>query len=126
MNDLEIFHDRLKRIGIDVTFYMNYPWVYFNTINGKKVKGKYLSDDSFTVFFARVKSEQKEFKITDISKVFAKIRKTLKKIEEDKRLLKDFTERVKAEINKDVDTGKYIEKDIVLFAIDDVLNNFYK
>jgi hypothetical protein len=37
---LDILHNRLKKIGIDVTFAMNVPWIYLDTINGKRVKEK--------------------------------------------------------------------------------------
>ncbi len=75
-NPIIIFHDRLAKIGINVTFIGNYPWVYLDTVNGKKVKGSYMSKGRFTVFFQGVKIGQVPH-ITDISVVFKKIRETL-------------------------------------------------
>lgn len=73
MNNLEIFVKRLKRIGIEVTFIGNFPWVYLDTVNGKKVKGTYQGNHGFTAFW----STHKLFMITDIDIVFDKIRETL-------------------------------------------------
>lgn len=70
MNNLEIFVKRLKRIGIEVTFIGNFPWVYLDTVNGKKVKGTYQGNHGFTAFWY-------PDKITDIIIVFDKIRETL-------------------------------------------------
>lgn len=80
MNDLEIFHNRMKKIGIDITFSGNFPWVYLDTVCGRKVKGLFLAEHGFTAFFAGIKPGQKAFNITEISTVFAKIRETLKLI----------------------------------------------
>ena len=50
MENVEIFYNRLKKIGIEITLIGNYPWIYFNTINGKRVKEKLGSDYGFVVF----------------------------------------------------------------------------
>lgn len=38
MHKLKILGDRLKKIGIDVTFSSNVPWIYLSSINGVVVK----------------------------------------------------------------------------------------
>ena len=40
---------RLKKLGIDVMFSMNYPWIYLETVNGMRVKEKRFSNHGFTV-----------------------------------------------------------------------------
>ncbi len=83
-NNLERFITRLKRIGIDVTFVGNYPWVYLDTVNGTRVRGTFQAEHGFTAFWLTLPSAPDKYQITDIRTVFAKIRETLnnKKIHE--------------------------------------------
>jgi hypothetical protein len=79
VNDLEIFINRLSKIGIAVTFISNYPWIYLDTVNGKKIKGRYMGNHGFTAFWLTIRRDDpKKYRITDISIVFDKIRETLK------------------------------------------------
>lgn len=50
MEKIQIFVERLSKIGIQVTLFGNYPWVYFDSICGKKVTEKLGSDHGFVVF----------------------------------------------------------------------------
>ncbi len=77
MTTIDSFYKRLKRIGIEVEMWGNYPWVYLVTVNGKKVHGTFESEHRFTVFFTGVKYGDRE-RITDIGIIFDKIRETLK------------------------------------------------
>lgn len=77
MTTIKSFHDRLAKIGVKVTMFGNYPWVYLDTVNDKKVHGTLHSDHGFTVFFRAIKPGEKD-KITDIPLIFKKIRETLK------------------------------------------------
>lgn len=70
---LTIFVDRLNKIGIKVELAENVPWIYLDTINGKRVTDKYLGNHGFTVSFYPRKGEELEF--TDIKKFFKLIRK---------------------------------------------------
>lgn len=74
MTTISSFINRLKKIGIEVELFGNYPWIYLDTINGVKVKENFLADHGFTVFFAGVKFGEKE-KITNIKEIFKLIRK---------------------------------------------------
>lgn len=78
MTTIKSFHDRLKKIGITVEMFGNYPWVYLDTVNGKKVEGTFQAEHGFTVFFKAVRMGQVD-QITDIKTVFDKIRETLNK-----------------------------------------------
>lgn len=69
MDKITIFGNRLKKIGIEVKFFGNCPWIYLDTINGKRVTEKFLANHGFTVMF----STTKEF--TDIKEIFKIIRK---------------------------------------------------
>lgn len=44
------FVSRLRRLGVEVELSGNYPWVYLDKVNGKKVKGTFRADHGFTVF----------------------------------------------------------------------------
>ena len=73
MNQLDIFIKRLDKIGIKLTLIGNYPWIYLDTINGKRVTENYLANHGFTVFF----HSREGYNITDITKIFTLIRKYL-------------------------------------------------
>lgn len=73
---IEIFRRRLEGIGIEVTFAANYPWIYFDTINGKKVKGVFHANHGWTAFFYPVNIGGK-IKFSDRREVFKKVRSML-------------------------------------------------
>ena len=77
-DELTIFKERLAKIGIDIEFIGNYPWIYLDTINGKKVTERFMGEWGFTVAFLPVKIG-KEIEFTDIKKIFQLIRKDLLK-----------------------------------------------
>jgi hypothetical protein len=71
---LDDFVRRMKKLGIDVTpLGGNYPWIYLDYVNGKRVKEKFLADHGFTIAFLPKPGEK--MKITDISEVMKIIRK---------------------------------------------------
>jgi hypothetical protein len=76
MTTIKSFHDRLAKIGINIEMIGNYPWVYLDKVNGKKVTENYLGNHGFTVFFRAIKPGQVD-EITDISIIFKEIRKYL-------------------------------------------------
>lgn len=71
---LKILGDRLKKIGVNVMFASNYPWIYLDTVNGKKVKELAFSEHGFTVGFLPIKTN-KEFRFADIKTMFKVIRR---------------------------------------------------
>lgn len=76
MTTITSFINRLKKIGVNVELFGNYPWVYLDKVNGKKVKGTYQGNHGFTVFFTAIKKNQLD-KFTDIPTIFKKIREML-------------------------------------------------
>lgn len=74
MEKLDIFGNRLKRIGIDVEFAANFPWIYLYKINGKLVKERFEAEHGFTVAFLPVRVDM-PFHFTDITEIFKLIRK---------------------------------------------------
>lgn len=74
MEELIKFIERLKKIGIKVELFSNYPWVYLDKVNDKKITEKLESEHRFTIYFSPIKIGQKG-KFTDLKKIFEAIRK---------------------------------------------------
>jgi hypothetical protein len=72
---LSSFRTRLEKIGIDVTFAANYPWIYFDTINGKEVTGTFHANHGWTAFFIRYDGS---YQFSDRREVFKKVREFTK------------------------------------------------
>ena len=71
MDKLETFIRRLSKLNINIELVGNYPWIYLDKINNKKVVEKFTANHGFTIMF----STTKEF--TNISEIFKLIRKYL-------------------------------------------------
>lgn len=76
MYKLDIFIKRLKKLNIDVKLIGNYPWIYIDTINSKRVTEQFLGNHGFTIMFTPIKLGQ-EHQFTDIREIFKLIRKYL-------------------------------------------------
>ena len=74
---LTIFVERLNKINIKIELVTNYPWVYINKINGKRVVEHFQADHGFTIAFLPLRAD-KELRFTDISEIFKLIRKYTK------------------------------------------------
>lgn len=68
------FVKRLKKIGITLELIGNYPWIYLDKINGKKVKEKFEAEHGFTIAFLPVRRDM-PFHFTNIAEIFKLIRK---------------------------------------------------
>lgn len=68
------FVERLKKIGIKVELFGNYPWIYLDRVNGKKITERFEGNHGFTAFFLQLDGSAKP---TDISKIFKTIRENL-------------------------------------------------
>ncbi len=76
MTTIRSFVERLHKIGVRVELVGNFPWVYLDKVNGKKVVEKLHANHGFTVFFCAIETGQHD-KITDIDLIFKTIRKYL-------------------------------------------------
>lgn len=74
MEQLDILKERLFKIGIDVEFVANFPWIYLYKINDKLVKEKFEADHGFTAAFLPVRRDV-PFHFTDLEEIFKLIRK---------------------------------------------------
>lgn len=71
---LNTFISRMKKLNIDVKLSGNYPWIYIDTINGKRVTERFLGNHGFTIAFLPIKPEDK-LELTDIKEIMNVIRK---------------------------------------------------
>ena len=74
MQPLTTFIERMKKLKIDIMLMGNYPWIYIDTINGKKVTEKFQGNHGFTLGFLPV-LRGKQFQFTDIKEIFKLIKK---------------------------------------------------
>ncbi len=74
MTRLTVFIERMKKIGIDIQLIGNYPWIYVDTINSKRVTERYHGNHGYTIGFFPIRTGQ-EFEFLDISDLFTLIRK---------------------------------------------------
>jgi hypothetical protein len=70
---LNRFIDRLDKCGIQVKLSANYPWIYLDEINGKRVSETFMANQGFTIMFVPIKGDTSDF--TDISEIMKLIRK---------------------------------------------------
>jgi hypothetical protein len=66
--------NRLDKIGIKIEVSSNYPWVYLDSINGKRVTEKYNANHGFNIAWLHP-----EFHWDDAKEMFNLIRKYTKK-----------------------------------------------
>jgi hypothetical protein len=71
---LKVFVDRMQKININIKLVGNYPWIYIDEINGKRVTEKFEGNHGFTIAFLLVRSDR-ELEFTDISEIFKLLRK---------------------------------------------------
>lgn len=76
MKKIEVFLNRMKKIGINLELGGNYPWIYIDEINGKRVTETYCGEHGFTLAFLPVKKD-KELEFTDLTEIFKLIRRYL-------------------------------------------------
>ena len=74
MDKLTIFINRMNKLGIDIKLVGNYPWIYIDEINGKRVTEKFQGNHGFTIAFLPIRKDQ-EINFTDIREIFQLIRK---------------------------------------------------
>ena len=74
MNKIDIFVKRLQKLNINLELVMNFPWIYINKINGKRVTETFRAEHGFTLAFLPIRVNQ-ELDFTDIKEIFKLIRK---------------------------------------------------
>lgn len=76
MNEIQIFINRMKKIGIDLELSGNVPWIYLDKVNGNKIKPEdYSANHGYTIAWWPVRAESKPHLGSDIKRTFNIIRK---------------------------------------------------
>lgn len=76
MNHLDTLVKRLKNIGIDLKLIGNYPWIYLDSVNGKRVIEKFEANHGFNIAMMNVRTGK--IKLTNTKEIFKIIRKYIK------------------------------------------------
>ena len=72
INPLHKLYRRLLAINIEITCIGNYPWIYLDKVNKKRVREKFMADHGFTVATPSISGK---IELTDTKKIFQVIRK---------------------------------------------------
>ena len=77
MNEIEVFRNRLKKIGIELELFGNVPWIYIDKVNGNKVSRKdYNANHGYNFAWYPVKNgEEPHLDWSVIKRTFEIIRK---------------------------------------------------
>lgn len=76
MNEIQIFINRLKKIGIELELEGNVPWIYLKSVNGNKVRPEdYSANHGYTIAWHPVRLGDKPHLDEDIKRTFDIIRK---------------------------------------------------
>jgi hypothetical protein len=78
MNEIKVFINRLKKIGIEISLVGNYPWIYLDAVNGNKVQREDFvnANHGYTIAWSGSKINDKpHLNWQDIKKTFELIRK---------------------------------------------------
>ncbi|MCY9874073.1 hypothetical protein [Vibrio barjaei] len=67
---------RLKKLGIEIEFGCNAPWIYIDSINNIRITETFAGNHGFTAFFLG-KTTHNDCKFSNIRKVFELIRKQI-------------------------------------------------
>ena len=74
---LDDFRRRMTKLGVECKFSGNYPWIYLDEINGKRVTERFCGNHGFTVAFLPIKVGQK-MELTDIGEIMKLVKKYTK------------------------------------------------
>ena len=76
MNEVQIFINRLKKIGIELELVGNVPWIYLESVNGNKVRREdYNANHGYTIAWYPVRFGEKPHLDSDLNRTFDIIRK---------------------------------------------------
>ena len=75
MENIKILLNRLERLDIKMELTGNLPWVYIQSINGKRVTEKFNSEHGFVLGLMPIRTDGGDFNFSDINEIFSLIRK---------------------------------------------------
>jgi hypothetical protein len=76
MNEVQIFINRMKRIGIELELVGNAPWIYLEKVNGNRIRPEDYSDNhGYTIAWYPIWHKDTVRLDSDIKRTFDIIRK---------------------------------------------------
>jgi hypothetical protein len=76
MNEIEVFINRMRKIGIELKLVVNVPWIYLVSVNGNPVKEEDYSDNhGYTIAWYPVRLGDEPHLDSDLNRTFYIIRK---------------------------------------------------
>lgn len=76
MNEVQIFINRLKKIGIELELEGNSPWIYLKSVNGNNVRPEdYNANHGYTIAWYPVRLGKEPHLDSDLNRTFDIIRK---------------------------------------------------
>ena len=76
MNEIQIFVNRMKKIGIELELEGNVPWIYLEKVNGNRIRPEDYSDNhGYTIAWYPVRLGEKPHLDSDLNRTFDIIRK---------------------------------------------------
>lgn len=76
MNEVQIFINRLKKIGIELELMGNVPWIYLSKVNGNTIQPEdYNANHGYTIAWYPVKLGEEVRLDSDLKRTFEVIRK---------------------------------------------------
>ena len=76
MNEIDIFVNKVKRIGIEIELVGNIPWIYLKKVNGNLVKREdYNANHGYAVAWYPVRLGHEPHLDSDLKRTFEIIRK---------------------------------------------------
>jgi hypothetical protein len=76
MNEIEVFINRMRKIGIELKLVVNVPWIYLVSVNGNPVKEEdYTANHGYTIAWYPVRLGDEPHLDSDLNRTFYIIRK---------------------------------------------------
>jgi hypothetical protein len=76
MNEIEVFINRMRKIGIELELEGNVPWIYLKSVNGNRVREiDYNANHGYTIAWYPVRLGDKPHLDSDLNRTFDIIRK---------------------------------------------------
>ena len=76
MNEIEVFINRMRKIGIELELEGNVPWIYLKSVNGNRVREiDYNANHGYTIARYPVRLGDKPHLDSDLNRTFDIIRK---------------------------------------------------
>ena len=76
MNEIEVFINRMRKIGIELKLVVNVPWIYLVSVNGNPVKEEdYSSNHGYAIAWYPIRLGDEPHLDSDLNRTFDIIRK---------------------------------------------------